>query len=245
MTKPLIGIICGPYQQPQGPVYGSRPAYAESVAMAGGLPWLIVPTLPAEALRDIYEHLDGLVIAGGGDVDPARYGMEKNATIYNVDPNRDEAEILMIRWAVADDKPTLGICRGCQIANVALGGTLYRDIASEYPQNNGVLHEMGDAVKRENIAHTATIDESTRLAQALGVTQTGVNSLHHQAVRDLAPGLRVAARSEDGIVEGIERPDSRFFVGVQWHPEEMAVSSKPESVPMRRLFEALVNAARR
>src|SRR5450631_2385128 len=130
--KPLVGIVCGYFHADQTPYYGNPAAYTKAVALAGGLPVLIAPNVGEEALHDIYERLDGVLLAGGGDVDPSCYGMSEDSLVHGVDPARDVAEINLVRWSVADDVPLFGICRGCQVANVALGGTLYRDIKTEY-----------------------------------------------------------------------------------------------------------------
>jgi putative glutamine amidotransferase len=241
MSRPLIGITCGPRYADGRLFYGSLPAYTESVAVAGGSPVLITPNLDEDALRSIYERLDGVLIAGGGDVDPAYYGMTADGLVRDVDRSRDFTEISVTRWAADDDKPLLGICRGCQVANVALGGTLYRDIPKEHPGYNGIDHDLWGKFPRDYRAHTVAIAPQTRLASAIGETAPRVNSMHHQALRDVAPKLVAVANAEDGVIEGIEMPDARFFVGVQWHPEEMIENSEP----MRRLFETFVSAARR
>lgn len=242
MGRPLIGIIAASHFDNGVFFYGLLPAYSKSVAQAGGLPLMIAPDIGEEALRAVYERLDGVLLAGGGDIDPALYGMAdgNGLGIYGISRERDLAEINLVKWALADDKPTLGICRGCQIVNVALGGTLYRDIPKEYPAFTGVDHSLWGKKPRDFYAHAVTVAPTTRLAAALGSDGTmPVNSLHHQALRDIAPELRINATAEDGIVEGVEIPDARFFVAVQWHPEELT----GRSAPMRHLFESFVAAA--
>jgi putative glutamine amidotransferase len=241
MRRPLIGITCGPRGVGGAPFYGSRPTYIESVAKAGGLPVLIASDIDAETLRGIYERVDGVLLAGGGDIQPALYGMESSDLAREVDPARDAAEINVVRWSAADDRPLFGICRGCQVINVALGGTLYRDIRAEYPGYNGIDHALGDKFPRDHIAHTVSVEPTTRLAAALAASRSPVNSLHHQALRDVAPGLVASAHAEDGLTEGIEMAGARFFIGVQWHPEELVDASES----MRRLFTAFIDAASR
>jgi putative glutamine amidotransferase len=147
-----------------------------------------------------------------------------------------------VRWAVDQDKPLLGICRGCQVSNVALGGTLYRDIKEEYPDYAGVEHNYWGTQPRNYIAHAVDIEDGSQLGAIIGAGRQPVNSLHHQALKDIAPSLRVTARApEDGIVEAVELPGARFFLGVQWHPEELIF----DSTPMRSLFDALVTATQR
>jgi putative glutamine amidotransferase len=248
MSKPLIGITCGAHKRDTGEfVYGVLPAYPRSVEQAGGLPLLIPPGVDPVALREIYSRLDGVLLTGGGDVDPSRYGMADDGLVHGVEPDRDAVEITVAQWAAAEDKPLLGICRGVQVTNVALGGTLYRDIDTEYDAAKtsdsvtGVTHDLFGKMPRGYEAHGVEIAPDTRLAKILGTSTVKVNTLHHQALRDVAPQLKVVAHAPDGIVEGVELPSAKFFFGVQWHPEEMT----PFSEPMRRLFSAFVDAARR
>ncbi|HVO42335.1 MAG TPA: gamma-glutamyl-gamma-aminobutyrate hydrolase family protein, partial [Aggregatilineales bacterium] len=142
MRKPLIGITCGRYDDARGGiVFGTRPAYVRSIEQAGGIPVFIPPDVAEDTLRDIYARLDGVVLSGGADIDPIHYGMTNAGLSKTIDPARDMVELAIARWAAANDKPTLGICRGCQVINVALGGTLYQDLAVEVP---GALdHDLG------------------------------------------------------------------------------------------------------
>lgn len=239
---PLIGISVGAlHTSPSGALYlAVRPTYVRAVEMAGGAPILIPFQVGLTSLRRIYEQLDGLVFSGGGDVDPTRYGA---ATISphtaEVDPARDEVEIQLARWAVEDDKPLLAICRGVQVLNVALGGTLIQHIPAAVP--HALPHEAHSDEAFQRLAHEVTVASDSKLYAALGLNgdRLSVNSLHHQALAEIGRGLRVVARAGDGIVEGVEAPDRRFIVGVQWHPEALV-----DTVPsMRHLFEALVSAA--
>jgi putative glutamine amidotransferase len=241
MRRPLIGITCGTRHENGKTYYASSPSYIKAVEHAGGAPVLIIPTDNLDVLRTIYERLDGVLIAGGGDVDPAEYGMDSGGMVEEVDKERDITELNVTRWAAEDDKPLLGICRGCQVANVALGGTLYRDIQAEYPTKNGVDHDMWGKAPRHHIAHTVAVKPESKLATAVGEQVSQVNSMHHQALRDIPPQLTVTATSPDGLIEGIEIPDARFFVGVQWHPEELTEYSDS----MRRLFKTFVDASSR
>ncbi|PJF34161.1 MAG: gamma-glutamyl-gamma-aminobutyrate hydrolase, partial [Candidatus Thermofonsia Clade 1 bacterium] len=145
------------------------------------LPVLIVPVVDETTLRETYERMDAVLMAGGADVDPIHYGMEMTPKVYGVDPLRDQAELTLIRWAAQEDKPLLGICRGCQMINVALGGTLYRDIPAEYPDFTGVNHSLSGAVARKQPAHAVDIFANSRLAQAMAVPagRLAVNSMHH------------------------------------------------------------------
>jgi putative glutamine amidotransferase len=243
MAKPLIGITCSAYTRDTGDLcYGVMPAYTRSVAMAGGLPLLIPPNIDHDALREIYDHVDGVLLSGGGDVDPARYGMSADDLVEGVSEDRDRIEIDMVRWAAAEDKPLFGICRGSQVANVALGGTLYRDIPKEYAGDTGIDHDYSARAQndRGDVAHPVKVDGGTTLASILGTQEIQVNTMHHQSLREIAPALIVSASAPDGIIEGAELRDARFFVTVQWHPEEMTTYSEP----MRRLFAAFVDATR-
>src|SRR5260221_11530840 len=165
--------------------------------------------------------------------------MDSGGLVSYVNPDRDRVEIDVTRWAAAEDKPLFGICRGQHVANVALGGTLYRDIEKEYAGFTGIDHDLSSKTGRGDIAHPVKIDQGTKLATLLGTQEIQVNTMHHQSVRQIAPTLTVSASAVDGIVEGIELPGARFFVAVQWHPEEMTTYSEP----MRRLFAAFVDAA--
>lgn len=212
-------------------------AYVESLRRAGGLPVLVPLGLAEDELRDLHDRLDGLLLSGGGDVDPSEYGMDRIADLRDVDGDRDRVELTLARWAVKEEKPVLGICRGAQTFNVALGGTLYRDIAAEHPGH--AKHDFYPGFPRNRLAHAIRVAEETLLARALGSPIVQVNSLHHQAARDVAPSLVPVAHSPDGVIEAVELPGHRFALGVQWHPEWL-----PERPEMRRLFETFVEAAR-
>lgn len=218
-----------------------RPTYPHAVEVAGGAPVMIPHDVDRDALRRIYARLDGVVLSGGGDVDPTCYGAQTvSPYTMGVDLQRDEAELQLVRWALDDGKPLLAICRGIQVLNVALGGTLIQDIREERP--GALRHEAASDAWFTRLSHDVLVDPASRLYTILGIDdrRLPVNSLHHQALDSLGEGLAVAAHAEDGIVEGVEVPGLPFAVGVQWHPEAL-VDQHP---PMRRLFEALVGAAR-
>jgi putative glutamine amidotransferase len=241
-VPPLIGIATGTRQAPDsGAVFVAlRPTYPHAVEKGGGVP-VIIPTLVGEdTLRQIYERLDGIVISGGGDVDPASYKAAPSDYIYGVDPVRDQAEFQIVRWAVEDDKPLLAICRGIQVLNVALGGTLIQHIPAEVKE--ALVHANLSDEWFYRLAHEVTIAQDSKLYRALGINteRLSVNSLHHQGLGQVAPQLRVVARADDGVVEGVELPDRRFILGVQWHPEALV----DEHPPMLHLFESLVDAAK-
>lgn len=238
MRRPLIGITC--HATPESL---SRSAvmqlYIDAIHHAGGAPVLIPMGLDAESLRAIYAVTAGLLLPGGDDVAPERYRHEPHPQLGRVDANRDELEINVASWALADDMPLLGICRGVQVLAVAAGGTLWQDLPSQW--DNGLAHDVRE-YGRDHLSHTMSMEPGSLLALALGTTVTWVNSFHHQAVWDLPPGFIVSARSEDGVVEAIESPDRSFCIGVQCHPEGMWDTTAPH---FRGLFSAFVQASSR
>lgn len=240
--KPLIGISCGTFHDRAWcpPSFGHRQTYVDAILQAGGAPMLIPPVQDEVTLRALYERLDGVLFAGGGDIEPAHYGAEPHAKLGLIDPMRDGAELPMARWAVADGKPILGICRGVQVLNVALGGTLYQDIPSEIASE--LRHNL--SYEREDwthMAHEIAIAADSRLARMLGVQRLTINSLHHQSVRDVAAGLRAVAWAPDGVVEALEGTGDSFVVGVQCHPEHLWSRAEPRWL---RFFEGFVAVCR-
>jgi putative glutamine amidotransferase len=212
----------------------SRNAFA--IERAGGLPVLIPSGLQQATLRQIYERLDGILVPGGGDINPAQYGAPAHALTTGIDLARDKAESQVIRWAVADNRPVFGICRGNQMINVALGGTLIQDVPSE--TGTLIRHDYRPTeIPLMHDAHIVTLDPDSRLAHILGAAEVPVNSLHHQAVDQVAPGMQVVARGSDGIIEALEMPNKRFVLSVQWHPENLI-----DDPAMLALFEAFVAA---
>jgi putative glutamine amidotransferase len=179
--------------------------------------------------------VDGLILTGGEDVDPALYGQAPHERLGPVNRLRDETEIALVHAAREAGKPILAICRGPQLLNVALGGTLIQDIASCV--QNALPHHPEDA--RDARAHEVIIEPGSRIAAAVGATQISVNSLHHQSILEPAAGLRITARASDGIIEGVESTDKDWWVvAVQWHPEEMSDSPEPWD---RGIFRAFAN----
>lgn len=234
---PLIGITTHPAASPDGAELDLLlDDIVGAVERAGGQPVLLPVGLQPATLRGLYSRLDGLLLSGGGDLDPACYGAGPHPSVSGVDPRRDKAELALARWAALEDKPFFGICRGAQVLNVALGGTLYRDLG-EHP---GALQHTFDwpAHPHDRRAHPVQVAEASRLASILGLPVLEVNSLHHQACRDLAPGLQAVARAPDGLVEALELPGRRFALAVQWHPECF-----PHAPEMRALFSHFVRAA--
>lgn len=236
--RPLIGITTGPLAaRPPWPA-GLRQnrSYVRAVAAAGGAPVLIPLLDDPEALRAIYARLDGVLLPGGGDVDPARYGeaARPEYKVEGVDALLDAVELQLARWALDGGRPLLGICRGQQTLNVAAGGTLYQDIAAQVP--GSLPHQQPEA--RTALVHPIAVEPASRLASVLGETALAVNSIHHQAIARLAPGLRAVAQAPDGVLEGVELPTHPFALAVQFHPEELV----PDHAPSARLFAAFVAA---
>jgi putative glutamine amidotransferase len=245
IARPLIGIptqtlqsIAGiPEGLPASWVMNQR--YYLAVAAAGGVP-VMIPLFDedVETLREIYDRLDGICIPGGVDMDPETFGEERRPECGRIDPPRDRVELQLTRWALDDEKPLLGLCRGLQVLNVALGGTLYQDLAADHP--GAMKHDYFPTAgfARDYLSHEVVVTEGSRLAAVLG-NRSLVNSMHHQGIRTLGTGLTAAAVAPDGLIEGVEA-DAPFCVGVQWHPETLT-----EADPrMARLFTEFVQAAR-
>ena len=228
MSRPLIGVTLGtdPSSSPP-PRFRLNHAYVDALLEAGAQPVLLAPrgdATPALA------RLDGLVLTGGADVDPELYGEEPHP-LTEPERDRDDFELPLVREAVERGLPTLAICRGHQVVNVALGGTLVQHL--EDP-----LHRGDSKAGRQEIRHPVRLDPHSVLSELLGTTEIATNSLHHQAVQDLAPGLRATGWSPDGLVEALETPGGTLL-SVQCHPEEL-VTTQPWA---RRLFRAFVERA--
>jgi putative glutamine amidotransferase len=241
MTLPVIGITGQADQSvrpPNRPLVATVQTYVQAVELGGGAPVVIPPHLEEAQNRAVFEHIDGLILSGGGDVLPALYGQEDSGLLWFVDEQRDHTELALARWALSEALPLLAICRGIQVLNVAAGGTLVQDIPTRVP--DALTHSTVAGRPMATVAHTVEVAAGSRLAALLGAGELGVNSAHHQAVKAVGAGLVVTARALDGIIEGLESPTHPFCLGVQWHPEAM-VESHPV---MGRLFEGLADAAR-
>ncbi len=230
--RPLIGITCD-YDSADPGRFWLREDYAAAVLDAGGMPVLLAP-LAGLHVADVAGKLSGFVITGGGfDIEPHYYGEAPLPGLGKLNPRRSGFELELVRWAFKNDFPVLGICGGMQAINVALGGTLYQDIPTQWP-GAALHHEQG----RNTRAHEVSITPDTLLAGLLQKTPIETNSSHHQSVKKVAPGLQPSATAPDGIIEAIESKDSRFLLGVQWHPESLYAND-----PLwLRLFEGLIDA---
>ena len=238
--KPLIGLTTYRLKSERGRILdGLMPPYMDAIQAAGGIPVLIPLTLENDHLQELRTRLDGIVIPGGGDIDPLHYDGDPHGKIYGVSPDRDRVELEIARQVVDDDQPLLAICRGHQVLNVALGGTLFEDVLDQ--MEGASRHAYFDHPDRAHTPHTVEISEGSWLAEIMGAQKERlVNSLHHQGIKDLGAQLIVTAVSPDGLAEGIEIPDHRFAVGVQWHPEEM----QDHDQDMANLFRAFINACK-
>ncbi len=213
-------------------------AYLHAVQQAGGVPVLLPPQLSAASLRQLGAELRGLLLTGGGDVDPALFGEAPHPTLGDVAATRDTLETSALHLALERGVPVLAVCRGIQVLNVALGGSLYQDVATE----PGTQLPHSQKEPRDQPTHKVKVTPDSRLAETLGTDELEVNSMHHQAIHRLGRGLTAVAWAPDQLVEGAELDEpARFLLGVQWHPEEMVGHSEPA----RRLFSALVAAARK
>ena len=234
MRKPIIGIgsdvAVHPGQRDRAFVYTTA---IESLKKAGAVPVLLPPQ--PENAGDLLDGIDGLVLAGGEDCDPAAYGEERHPTVEPMDPRRQNNDLALAKLARDRGLPTLGICLGLQVMNVAAGGTLIQDIDSVVTTD---IDHASDPSDRNR--HDVRIESSTRLGRILEAQNFNVNSSHHQAINAVGEGLRVTAKAPDGIIEGLEDAAHPFYLGVQWHPEDM-----PGERSASALFGALVEAARK
>jgi len=238
MSLALIGITCG-MKTKEGKTSISIPEpYIQAVFKAGGLPVIIPTTVSAAELDALRQRLDGLLLTGGADVNPSRFNGKSHHKVYGIDEQRDEVEINLVKLATSTNWPFLGICRGIQVINVALGGTLYTDIMDQMP--DALKHDYYPNYDRDFVAHPVQIETGSALAHILGGSSVGVNSLHHQGIEKMAASLRPIAAAPDHLVEAVELPGHPFGLGVQWHPEAM-----PDSPQMQALFRAFIEAARK
>ncbi|HOT98667.1 MAG TPA: gamma-glutamyl-gamma-aminobutyrate hydrolase family protein [bacterium] len=243
MRTPLIAVTMD-----QSPATDLRPfargrdlyfinaAYIRYLEDAECLPLALPTWLKQDLIPELIHSIDGLLLTGGDDVFAGAYGEATIPGTWRIDPPRTYFEIALITEALRQNKPLFGICRGCQMINVALGGTLYQDIASQIP--GAQQHRSPDSPVLTY--HSVEIESGSRLENILGKSAYTVNSSHHQAIRTLAASLRVTALAEDGVIEGIERPGAAFVLGVQWHPETMQELSGSKA-----LLEAFLSQCRK
>lgn len=241
--KPLIGISCSQglgiyslHQEHMPPLqHRLSDSYVQAILQAGGIPVILPNCQEEEAMKAMVDRLDGVLLSGGGDVDPNLYGQRATGRLGTVSALRDAAELAIAKYVINEtDKPLLGICRGVQVMNVAMGGTLHIDL----PDAGKLCHSLS-MYPRHMTTHEVQVAEDSRLAGMLGAGAIPVNSFHHQAVDTLADCFVVTARSiPDDVIEAVELPGERFVVGVQWHPEELRMQEDA-----KRLFAGFVAAA--
>ena len=236
---PLIGIS-GSVSKSEKEM-SIQTCYTNALMKAGALPVLLCPNMDDDMMRECMKGLDGLLLAGGNDVDPNRYGHDPIDALGEVNPLRDEFEGRLLRMAVEMKMPVLGICRGIQSINVAMGGTLWQDLPSQYRTAEGKAGVAHSQTRADYYtSHRVLIEENSMLMKLIGQREIRVNSFHHQAVMQAAPCMNVVAHASDGVIEAIEHPDLPFFMGVQWHPERYFDRDETAMV----LFSALSQAAK-
>jgi putative glutamine amidotransferase len=237
MALPVIGLTTNNNKNRYGfSIATLLHKYIAALSDAGGAPVLIPSGLSDEALQSLFTRLDGILFTGGGDIASDRFEGEFHPRVNGVDPDRDAVEFALLKAAVGSGKPFFGICRGFQVVNVALGGSLYTHIQNQIP--GALKHDYDSGKQRQFLAHGVKVDDGSTLAEILGETKLKVNSLHHQGVKVLAPSLRSVAHAPDNLVEAIELPGHPFGMAVQWHPEWL--TDQPVTM---RLFRAFVDAA--
>ncbi len=246
-ARPVIGIPTQTLHAIEGIPEGLPPSwvmnqrYYLAATAVGAVPWMI-PLLDDDpaTLREIYDRLDGIILAGGVDMDPATYGEERHPLCGVTDLARDRVELQLAAWALEDGKPLLGICRGLQVMNVARGGTLLQDIGAQLPE--AIKHDYFPTAgfPRDHPAHPVALVDGSQLQRTFETDDLMVNSMHHRGIRRLGRDLAVTAIASDGLAEGIEALDRRFAVGVQWHPEVFETRDHR----VHHLFRDFVDAAR-
>jgi putative glutamine amidotransferase len=235
MPKPLIGLTTTRLlNNTNHPAFGTNELYAKAIANSGGLPVLIPLSFKEDDLDDLLAQLDGILFTGGYDIDPRLYGNQPHAKVEGVDKDRDQIEVYLVRRVIQSGKPFLGICRGLQVINVALGGTLYEHLPD---QLSGTITHDNHHRARDYLAHSVSVETGSVLSQIVSGNPLQVNSLHHQGIRRIAPELLQVAYSPDGLIEAVEMPGHPFGSAVQWHPEELLAHEE-----MRKLFKIFIHA---
>lgn len=231
--KPLIGITCHNDLDYQ---YMLSHAYVQAVIEAGGIPLLLAMGVRNEVSL-LTKKLDGLLLSGGYDINPLKYGEEPHKELGEVSPGRDDHEFELVQEFLRVDKPILGICRGHQVLNVIQGGTMYQDIHTEH--DTAILQHIQRS-RRDHTSHNVHLVKDSKLSKIMDSNSILVNSLHHQAVKEVGSSLIVTGTASDGIIEAIESEEHSFVIGVQWHPETTACAG---DVYSKKIFEAFINAS--
>lgn len=244
MPRPLIGLTAGEIRDNMRfdaiVTHGQSYTYVNAIVNAGGAPVVVPLTTNTDVLRDIYDRLSGIMFCGGNDINPKLYGQAPYETTTDYSDLRDTVEMQLLTWALEDKKPILGICRGMQLVNIALGGTLHQHIPRDLPEASD--HRLSSVLEdNQNIAHILKITPGTQLADILGAQQIGTNTHHHQAIKKLGDGLVVTAVAEDGVIEAMERekPDG-YLICTESHPESLA---SIKDLGWHKLFRSFVEAS--
>lgn len=232
--KPVIGINCDYEEEGKLPYSFTYRDYSEAIVAAGGIPLLLPIIKDKNDVELLLKKIDGLLLTGGNDVPPSRYGEDRHDKTVCVHPDKEVSDFTLVGKAVRMKKPILAICYGTQLVNVVLGGSLIQDIPSEC--KNSQIHKNS---QNERYTHSVTIEKNSILYSIIGVDRIEANSTHHQAIKRLGNGLKNTAHTVDGMIEAIEWKDYPFLVGVQWHPERMI-----DSPHHAALFGALINASK-
>ena len=210
-------------------------AYIDAVQKAGGVPLIIPVGIDQVEIKYLVSRLDGVLLTGGGDIDPRTFKGDSHPKVYGIVPERDALEFYLLKAAVATNKPFLAICRGIQVMNVAFGGDLYTHIQDQVQKS--LKHDWIPKFPRDKIAHTVRLIPGSKLHRIFETDEIRVNSLHHQGIKTVGEGLKATAFAPDGLVEGLEVDGAGFALGVQWHPECL-----PNDEKSAKLFKAFVNA---
>lgn len=238
MPAPLIGITTSRFLSSANyHLIATTEAYIKAVQRAGGIPVLIPVGLAHSDLQQLRKSLNGILLSGGGDIEPQRFNGKPHPRIHDIDESRDELELELVRLAVETDWPFFGICRGIQVINVALGGSLFTDIGAQHP--SALRHDCYPNMPRDFITHQVNLQPGSMLEQAVKGVELEVNSLHHQGIDQLGCRLEVLASAPDGLVEAVWLKRHPFGLGVQWHPEWL-----PGSPAHQAIFSAFIEAAR-
>lgn len=234
MKIPVIGVT--PHYETDNNKICIASMYMEAILHAGGVPLLLPLKADKEALAAAVKVCDGFLFTGGPDIDPFRFGEETIPECEVVNPERDEMEEILFQLIMEENKPVLGICRGIQVLNVFLGGTLYQDIPAQFQGKLNLCHSQKSG--RTVLSHSVVIQKGSLLHDILKTDTLMVNSFHHQGIKELAPSLKAAAESKDGLVEALYLEEHPFFLAVQWHPEHLFRTNEGAE----KLFEAFVKA---
>lgn len=235
--RPLIGIPCqADYREGSGrPIYCNNRTYIHAIENAGGVPVLIPMLNDLSLLESLLTRLDGLLFSGGVDMNSCHYNEEAHPHLGEFDQRLDEFELFLVHWALQARMPIVGVCRGMQLLNVALGGSLYQDLETQYPE---VMVHCRRELPRNTLIHSVHVTAGSQMEQVLGTNEIWINSIHHQAVKEPGQGVRISGHSEDGVAELLEMADYPFVLGIQGHPEELYTNE----TLCAKLFSAFVEA---